>query len=307
MRLIAAAEVHERGEWTALADALLDAHRGPVPVVDRSELHQTAGGERQSFITLPAWLPGVAMGAKMVTLIPSNPGRNGLPAVQALYTLFDGRDGRPLAVLDATALTYRKTAADSALGSSLLSREDATTLAMIGAGALAPWLVAAHRAVRPSISRVLVWNRSPGKAAALAQAVGGEAVETAEKAVCAADIVSCATAATDPVVSGVWLKAGAHLDLVGGFSPEMRECDDEAVVRSRIFVDSRMFAIDQPGDLASPLARGVIGRDRIEADLFGLAQGYRVNRKASDITLYKNGGGGHLDLFAAMHIAGGSA
>jgi ornithine cyclodeaminase len=210
-------------------------------------------------------------------------------------------------VLDATALTYRKTAADSALGSSLLSREDATTLAMIGAGALAPWLVAAHRAVRPSISRVLVWNRSPGKAAALAQAVGGEAVETAEKAVCAADIVSCATAATDPVVSGVWLKAGAHLDLVGGFSPEMRECDDEAVVRSRIFVDSRMFAIDQPGDLASPLARGVIGRDRIEADLFGLAQGYRVNRKASDITLYKNGGGGHLDLFAAMHIAGGSA
>ena len=307
MRLIAAAEVHERGEWLALTRALLDAHRGPVPVVDRSELHQTLGGDRQSFITLPAWLPGVAMGAKVVTVMPANPRLNGLPAVQALYTLFDGSNGRPLAVLDATALTYRKTAADSALGSLLLSCDDAKTLAMIGAGGLAPWLVAAHRAVRPSISRVLVWNRSPGKAAALAQALGGEAVGTAEEAVRAADLVSCATAAMDPVVCGAWLKPGAHLDLVGAFSSEMRECDDEAVIRSRIFVDSRMFAIDQPGDLASPLARGVIGRDRIEADLFDLAQGYRVDRKASDITLYKNGGGGHLDLFAALHIAGGTA
>ncbi len=304
MRIINAREVHERGEWRALVAALLEAHRAPPPVVDRSELHHAAHGVRQSFISLPAWRPGVAMGAKLVTVMPQNPSVNGLPSVQAVYALFDGRDGRPVALLDGEALTFRKTAADSALGSMLLSREDAATLAMIGAGALAPWLIEAHRAARPSISRVLVWNRTPAKAEALAKAVGGEAPGTAEDAVRAADIVCCATAAAAPVVEGAWLKAGAHLDLVGGFTPQMRECDDAAVLRARIFVDSRMFAIDQPGDLASPIARGVIGRDRVEADLFDLAKGYPVNRKPDDVTLYKNGGGGHLDLFVALHIAG---
>ena len=304
MRIITAAEVHERGEWRALVAALLEAHRAPPPLVERSELHHEAQGVRQSFISLPAWRPGVAMGAKLVTVMPANPHLNGLPAVHAVYALFDGADGRPLALLDGKALTFRKTAADSALGAQLLSREDASTLAMIGAGALAPWLVEAHRAVRPSISRVLVWNRTAAKAGALAEAVGGEVASTAEDAVRAADIVCCATASSEPVVKGAWLKEGAHLDLVGGFTPDMRECDDEAVLRSRIFVDSRMFAIDQPGDLASPLARGIIKPDRIEADLFDLAKGYCVDRKPADITLYKNGGGGHLDLFAALHIAG---
>jgi ornithine cyclodeaminase len=300
MKFVSAEEVHRICEWTKLVEALRQAHRGPKPFADRSEI-QNAGN---TYFNLPAWQPGVALGTKIVTVFPSNPDRaNGLPAVQALYPLFDGKDGRPLALLDGTALTYRKTAADSALGSRLLSRPDARTLLMVGAGALAPFLVAAHRAVRPSLSRILVWNRRAGKAVALARQCGGEAVENLEEAARSADIVSCATSSTEPLILGRWLKPGAHLDLVGAFTPEMRECDDEAVRRARLFVDSRMFAIDQPGDLGDPIRRGVIARDKVEADLFELCDpGYHFERLPGDVTLFKNGGGAHLDLFTALYI-----
>jgi ornithine cyclodeaminase len=296
MKTVTGQQVHDLCEWRGLVDALEEAHQGLVPMVDRSEIHHHApDGTRQTYFNLPAWQPGVAMGTKVVTVFPAN---RTIPAVQALYTLFDGANGAPLAVMDATALTYRKTAADSALGSKLLSRPDAETLLMVGAGGLAPYLISAHRAIRPSIRRVLVWNRSPGRAAAL-----GEEVTDLEAAVKSADIICCATASTVPLVEGRWLKPGTHLDLVGGFTPDMRECDDDAVKRARLFVDSRMFAIDQPGDLGNPLARGVISRDRIEADLFDLCgKGYNVNRQHHDITLYKNGGGSHLDLFTALYI-----
>lgn len=300
MRFIASDEVHRICVWTKLCDALHAAHQGPEPKVDRSELHAVRGTERETYFNLPAWQPGVAMGTKVVTVMPGN---RELPSVQALYPLFDGKNGAPLAVLDGTALTYRKTAADSALGSRLLSNPQSRTLLMVGAGALSPYLIDAHRAVRPAIDRVLIWNRDRAKAAKLAGTLAAEVADDLERAVREADIVSCATSSTSPLVKGVWLKPGAHLDLVGGFTPEMREADDEAVKRARIFVDSRWFAIDQPGDLAEPLRRGVIQRHDIEADLFELCRdGYDVNRKLEDITFFKNGGGAHLDLFTAVFV-----
>ena len=300
MRFISADEVHRICEWCALAEALAEAHRGPEPMVDRSGLHVDENGVRQTYFNLPAWQKGVAMGTKVVTVFPGN---RDLPAVQALYPLFDGTNGAPLAVLDGTALTYRKTAADSALGSKLLSRKDSRVLLMVGAGGLAPYLIAAHRAIRPSITEVLVWNRDRGKAEALAREAGGAVVTELEGAVRRADIISCATASTVPLVRGAWLKSGAHLDLVGGFTLEMRECDDEAVTRARLFVDSRWFALDQPGDLGDPLRRQVIRREDIEADFFELCRdGYDVKRRDDDITLLKNGGGAHLDLFTALFI-----
>jgi ornithine cyclodeaminase len=304
MDIVSAAEVHAICDYRRLAAALLEAHRGPEPLVDRSELHATGPrGERQTWFTLPAFQPGVAMGAKLVSVMPANPRiRPELPAIQALYVLFDGADGSPVAIIDATAMTYRKTAADSALGADLLSRDDARVLLMVGAGGLAPHLVAAHRAVRPSISEIMVWARRIDRAVALATEVGGRAVASLESAVRRADIISCATASTAPLVMGAWLRPGAHLDLVGGFSGDMRECDDEAVTRARLFVDSRLFAIDQPGDLGDPIRRGVISREQVEADLFDLARGYAPQRQAGDITLYKNGGGSHLDLFTALYI-----
>ncbi|MGE0005314.1 MAG: Gfo/Idh/MocA family oxidoreductase [Parvibaculaceae bacterium] len=300
MRFISSDEVHRVCAWTRLCDAIFAAHRGPEPRVGRCELHGARNGERETYFNLPAWQPGVAMGTKVVTVFPGN---RDLPSVQALYPLFDGRTGQPLAVLDGTALTYRKTAADSALGARLLSNPGSRSLVMVGAGALAPYLVAAHRAVRPGIDRVRIWNRDPARAEKLAEKLEAEVARDLEAAVRAADIVTCATSSTSPLVEGAWLKPGAHLDLVGSFTPEMRECDDEAVKRSRLFVDSRRFAIDQPGDLADPLRRGIIRRHDVEADLFELCRdGYDVNRKRDDITLFKNGGGAHLDLFTALFV-----
>lgn len=300
MRFVTSEEVHRLCVWTKLCDALHEAHKGPEPKVDRSELHAMRAGARETYFNLPAWQPGIAMGTKVVTVFPGN---KELPAVQALYPLFDGTTGEPLGVLDGTALTYRKTAADSALGSRLLSNPRSRTLLMVGSGALAPYLVEAHRAIRPSIDQVFIWNRDPAKASKLARTLKAEVADDLESAVRQADIVSCATSATTPLVKGAWLKDGCHLDLVGSFTPEMRECDDEAVRRARLFVDSRWFAIDQPGDLADPLRRGVIRRQDVEADLFELCRdGYAVNRKPGDITLFKNGGGAHLDLFTALFV-----
>jgi ornithine cyclodeaminase/alanine dehydrogenase-like protein (mu-crystallin family) len=304
MQFIDGREVHRLCEWQALIEALREAHRQPMPLVDRSELHHAQDGIRQTYFNLPAWQPGAAMGTKIVTVIPQNPASPAkLPAVQAAYVLCDGKAGSPVAVMDGTALTYRKTAADSALASKLLSRPDAQTLLVVGAGGLAPYLLSAHRAVRPSIAKILVWNRNAGKARALAASSAAEAVSDLARAVPEADIITCATASNEPLVRGEWLKPGAHLDLVGSFTPDMRECDDEAVRISRIFVDSRQFAIDQPGDLASPLRRGVISRDAIEADLFDLCRkGLDRPRANNEVTLFKNGGGAHLDLFTALFI-----
>jgi ornithine cyclodeaminase/alanine dehydrogenase-like protein (mu-crystallin family) len=300
MRFIASDEVHRICAWTKLCDALFAAHQDPEPKVDRSELHAERAGRRDTYFNLPAWRPGIVLGTKVVTVFPGN---RELPTIHALYPLFDGRNGAPLAVIDGTALTYRKTAADSALGSRLLSNPDPRILLMVGAGALAPYLIEAHRAVRPSIERVVVWNRNRAKAAKLAEALAAEVAGDLEAAVRQADIVSCATSSREPLVKGAWLKPGAHLDLVGSFTPEMRETDDEAVKRARLFVDSRWFAIDQPGDLSEPLRRGVIQRQDIEADLFELCRdGYDVKRKRHDITLFKNGGGAHLDLFTAWFV-----
>lgn len=300
MRFVTSEEVHRVCVWTRLCDALVEAHKGPEPKVDRSEIHALREGNRETYFNLPAWQPGVAMGTKVVTVFPGN---RDLPAVQALYPLFDGETGAPLGVLDGTALTYRKTAADSALGSRLLSSPEARILLMVGAGGLAPYLIEAHRAMRPGIEKVYLWNRDRAKAEKLAQQVKARVVDDLEEAAGQADIISCATSTTVPVIKGAWLKPGAHLDLVGGFTPDMRECDDEAVRRARLFVDSRWFAIDQPGDLGDPLRRGVIAREDIEADLFEICRdGYVVKRKPDDITLFKNGGGAHLDLFTALFV-----
>ncbi len=301
-------DVHGICAWPDLIAALKEAHRGEKPLVERAHIQWDSEGARQSYLNLPAAWPGVAMGTKIVTVMPGNPAERGLPAVQALYTLFDGKDGSPLAVIDGTSMTYRKTAADSALGAHLLSAPRPRVMAMVGAGDLARYLVAAHRAAQASIERVLVWNRTGEKAQALADELkrGGHPAELAEDleaAVRIADLVSCGTASTKPLVRGEWLKRGAHLDLVGGFTPEMRECDDDAVRKCRLFVDSRMYAIEQPGDLGDPIRRGIIPREKIEADLYDLCSGrYAFTRGEADMTLYKNGGGAHLDLYTALFI-----
>ena len=182
--------------------------------------------------------------------------------MQALYVLFDATTGGPLALLDGTELTYRKTAADSALGARFLARADARTLLMVGAGGLAPHLVAAHRTVRPSIERVLVWNRTRARAEAVAATVGGTVVDDLDAAVAAADVISTATMTKEPLVSRAAVSAGCHLDLVGAFRPDHREVDDEAVGAAELYVDDRLATLTEDGDLVIPLRTGLDHRGR---------------------------------------------
>lgn len=308
MRFVPASEVHDVCEWLALVEALAQVHRQQPPLTGRADVTAQVRGTTQTYLNLPAVLPGVAFGSKLVTVLPDNPDRHpGVPAIQALYALFSGDDGAPLAVIDGTSLTYRKTAADSALGTKLLAREDVSTLVMVGAGGLSPWLARAHMAVRPSLSKVLVWNRTAHRAEAVAvelaaEGVNAKAVASLEAAIREGDVISCCTAATQPLVKGEWLKPGAHLDLAGGFTPAMREVDDGAVRRARLFVDAS-WNIEEFGDLIGPVSRGVIDRDKIEADLYTLCQpGHDIARDRDQITLFKNGGGGHLDLYTALFI-----
>jgi ornithine cyclodeaminase len=218
-----------------------------------------------------------------------------------------GWTGEPLAFIDGQALTTWRTAATSALASSYLSRSDASRLLMVGAGSLAPRLVEAHAAVRP-IREVLVWNRTGERAARLANSLSGHpfqvsATEDLEGAVRGADIVSCATLSAGPLIEGAWLQAGSHLDLVGSYRPDMRESDDECIRRARLFVDDREAALRDAGDLAIPIAAGVIDESDIAADLAELSQGEKAGRRFHDqITLFKSTGTGLADFAAAAHV-----
>jgi len=292
-----AATVGDLLPYDVLVDALDAGHREPAPAARRMVFGPD--GAAESFLGLAAWQPGEALGIKLTTVFPANIDH---PTVQALVVLFDGRTGSPLALLDGTELTYRKTAADSALGARYLARQNATTLLMVGAGGLARHLVTAHRTVRPSIERVLVWNRTPARAEAVVAELGEgtTVVDDLEQAVGAADVVSTATMARDPLVAGRWLRPGTHLDLVGAFLPDHREVDDDAVVRAELYVDDREATLSEDGDLVIPLAAGLITADDVRGDLWQLCRGEVAGRTDPDaITLFENGGGGHLDLMTA--------
>jgi ornithine cyclodeaminase len=220
--------------------------------------------------------------------------------VQAVLVLFSAEDGRPLAVMDGTEITYWRTAADSALGAQYLAPAAPETLLVVGAGELAPWLVRSHRTVRPSLRRVLIWNRTPERAEALAARIGAEHAPELEAAVRAADVITCCTRSRAPLVQGEWLRPGQHLDLVGGFTPETREADDEAACRARVFTDLRESAFHGVGDILGPIAAGVMTEADVLADHYDLCSGRVPGRGAAEeLTLFKNAGGGHLDLMTA--------
>lgn len=269
---------------------------------------EMAAGPRESLTSLimPAWLPGVAYAVKIVNVAPGNAAR-GLPGLHASVLLHDAATGVPLALIDGDEVTARRTAAASALAAGWLARDDARHLLVVGAGRVARLLPAAYRAVRP-IERVSVWARSTAAAAALAdelRAEGFEARPAADlgTAAAAADIVSCATLAREPLVQGRWLRAGTHLDLIGSFTPAMREADDDALRGARIYVDTEE-ALAKSGELLGPIARGVFAAADVQGTLAALCRGEVAGRRtAAERTVFKSVGTALEDLAAAMLVA----
>ncbi|MGE0660786.1 MAG: ornithine cyclodeaminase family protein [Reyranellaceae bacterium] len=312
MRQFDAEAVEARLADLPLIDAIAALFRDGCEVPLRHHHTIETGGAAGTLLLMPAWRGRRHLGIKIVTVFPDN-GAQGLPAVIGQYLLLSAETGKPVALMDGTALTRRRTAAASALASRFLSRPDSFRLLMVGTGALAPHLIRAHAAVRP-IREVAIWGRTRATAQALVERFDGgdmkhlkiaaHVAEDIERTVAAADIVSCATLAQEPLVHGEWLRRGQHLDLVGGFTPAMREADDEAVRRSRVFVDTRQGAGKEAGDIVQPLASGALAADGIVADLFELCrQEKRGRESAGEITLFKSVGTALEDLAAAELVA----
>lgn len=315
MRIVTAEDVGAALSPQPLIEALGDAFvaGAEVPTRHHHAMHRD-GAVTATLLLMPAWqtAAGGFAGVKIVSVVPDNPSR-ALPTVIGSYLLLSALTGAPLALIDGVSLTLRRTAAASALAARHLARPDARRLVMVGSGALAPHLVAAHRAVRP-IAEVVVWSRTPENARALAARLAGDgldatATEDLDAAVATADIVSCATLSRVPLVHGAALPPGCHVDLVGGFLPTMREADDEAVRRARVYVDTDA-ALVEAGDLTQPLENGVLTRDAISGDLAGLCRGTVAGRSgAEEITLFKSVGTAIEDLAAAIlvhqRLAGG--
>jgi alanine dehydrogenase len=291
-----------------LVDRLREAFREGAAAAPVRHHHAAPrpGQDPAVLLLMPAWREGDVTGVKLVHVASGNEAR-GLPSVQGVYVLFDGPTGTPLAVMDGAALTARRTAAASALAASYLARPDSRVLTMVGAGAMAPHLVRAHAAVRP-IAEARVWNRSRPRAEAVAAELraGGlkaTVVEDLEAAVRDADVVSCATMSREPLVRGAWLPPGTHVDLVGAYTPGMRESDDEAMRRGQVFVDTFDGALAEAGDVLLAIEAGALTRERILADLRGLCTGRHPGRTdGAAITVFKSVGTALEDLVAARMV-----
>ncbi|NTF89254.1 ornithine cyclodeaminase family protein [Agrobacterium rhizogenes] len=291
--------------WPALIEAIASMFTGDCVMPVRHHHNMEVPGESDATLLLmPAWLPGSYMGVKMVSVFPDNATR-ALPAIFGTYLLSSGKTGEMLAVIDGGELTARRTAATSALAARYLARTDVEELLVCGSGRLSLNLIQAHAEGR-SLKRIGIWGRDLDKAehiASQAQALGLNviAVTDLEAAARSADIISCGTLSSTPLIKGEWLKPGVHLDLVGGFKPDMRETDNAAIRRAEVFVDTRAGAMKEAGDIVQPLRSGVLTEDTIRAELSELVRGTKPGRSNdADITLFKSVGAALEDLAGAI-------
>lgn len=309
MLVIDAARISDVLSPALLTEALRESFRAAIEVPVRHH-HSIAreDGETATLLLMPAWnrtAAGGYIGIKIASVFPLN-AKRGAPSVEASYLLMAGETGTPLAVMDGRAITLWRTAAASALAASYLAKPKASRLLVVGAGALAPHLIKAHAANRP-ITHVEIWNRDAAKADVLAAQLDGSlsvnAAPGLQAAVGRADIISAATLSTEPLIKGAWLQPGAHVDLVGGFTPKMREADDDCVRRASVFVDTRAGASKEAGDIVQPLQSGVITDADIKGDLFDLCRGVHKGRVSeAEITYFKSVGTAIEDLSAAILV-----
>ncbi len=288
-------------EFPALIAAL---ERMVIAGCDVPARHVHAVGHTLTTLVMPAWLPGRYFGLKVVHVAPGNAAL-GLPGLFATYQLFDARTGAPLALIDGGEITARRTAAASALAASRLARVDARRLLIVGSGRVASLLAPAYRAVRP-VDDVMVWSRDPQAAARLvatlsADAVPARAVTDLAAAAASADIVSCATLSTEPLIRGAWLAPGTHLDLIGGFTPAMREADDACFAGADVWIDTDE-ALMKAGDLLHPIASGALRREDVRGTLADLCADRAGARTAATRTVFKSVGSALEDLAAAILV-----
>jgi ornithine cyclodeaminase len=308
MRVFGAEEIQELITPRSLVEVLRRAFQADLVCPSRQIVAVPGSTQQRLCLIMPAFDGSGAGAVKLVTVFPGNAAR-ALPTIQAAILLFS-EDGTPVAMLDGTIVTRLRTAAASALASTFLSRQDSAHLVIIGTGSLAPHMAAAHAAVRP-IRRISICGRREAAAERTAAAIrlmvkpevevlSASSVETA---VASADIVSCVTSSATPVLAGRWLREGALVDLVGGFSPDKREADDDVMRRSRIFVDTFEGAMTEAGDILDPLSRGVIAREQVEAELADLVRGRHVGRVTDkELVTFKSVGTAIEDLAAAQAV-----
>lgn len=311
---ISADDVDSCLDHAGLIETLRRAFRqGAVQPVRHHHTVERPGASDATLLLMPAWndfsnaeVGNGYIGVKIATVSPDN-NAIGKPAVMAVYLLMDGRTGEPLALIDGQRVTAWRTACASGLATSYLARQDASRLLIVGAGALAPHLARAHSAVRP-ITEIRIWNRSSGNAQKVVDSLNAAGMNAAvagdlDEAVAEADIVSCATLSNEPLVRGAVLKPGTHVDLIGAFTPTMRESDDEAVRRASVFVDTRAGAVKEAGDIVRALKSGALKEEEICADLYELTRGDKPGRRSDDeITLFKSVGAAIEDLAAGIAV-----
>ncbi len=293
--IIPFAEGQANLDWIELTEALAAGHALPRAEISDNFLYRG----KDTLLQRQAWIDGLGIAVKSATVFPDNPSQD-VPMIHGAVTLFDDAHGILAALLDFHLVTKWKTAGDSLLAARRLARPDSENILIVGAGTVGRNLHAAYSAAFPN-ARFTVWNRSPVNAEKMAAEIAGLNVATdLEAAVGQADIITCATMSTEPTLRGEWLKPGQHVDLIGAYRPDMRETDDVALQRARVFVDSFATTLDHIGELKIPLASGAIPRDHVLADYYDLDK--FVRHSDQDITLFKNGGGAHLDLMTANYI-----
>ena len=281
-------------DWAALGRAFEAGHRLPRAQVEDSFLYRGA----DTILSRAAWIDGLGALVKTATIFPGNPAA-GKPTVGGAVSLLSDVDGTLAATLDFGLVTKWKTAGDSVHAATRLARPDSQRILIVGAGTVARSLHEAYGAAFPE-ARFAVWSRSGDSAAAFATEHGIDHATDLETAVGEADIVTCATMTTEPILRGAWLRPGQHVDLIGAYRPDMREADDEALRRASVFVDARATTLGHIGELKIPLAAGVIAAEDVRADYY---DGDAMRRSSeAEITLFKNGGGAHLDLMTAHYI-----
>ncbi|HBS50260.1 MAG TPA: ornithine cyclodeaminase [Rhodobacteraceae bacterium] len=282
-------------DWAGLTEALARGHDLPKAEIGDTFLYR----DPDTLLSRAAWIDGLGMAVKTATIFPGNPGA-GKPMVNGGVSLYDDGDGTLSALVDFHLVTKWKTAGDSLLAARRLARPDSRKILIVGAGTVGASLIEAFGAGFPEAS-ITLWNRTREKAEALARDYpGAEVASELADAVEAADIIVTATMSSQPVIRGEWLRPGQHLNLIGAYRPDMREADDAALTRAKLYVDSYDTTVGHIGEIKIPLEQGVIAREDLVADYYTLDA--FTPQGADEITLFKNGGGAHLDLMTSRHI-----